>query len=94
MASLIKPYISQELLIQSEISSLASTSSKDQFLQKVEELLSLNAPHMDQQRFNLSESKSNEMYELSFRARLERAEKRRYVGQDAESKCNKYNKII
>ncbi|EMR08495.1 hypothetical protein PNEG_03321 [Pneumocystis murina B123] len=94
MSSLIKSHISQELLVHSEISSLASTSSKDQFLQKVEELLFLNAAHMECQRFKLSESKSNEMYELSFRARLERAEKRRYVGQDAESKCKKYNKII
>ncbi|KTW27619.1 hypothetical protein T552_02061 [Pneumocystis carinii B80] len=93
MASLIKPHISQELLLQSEISSLASVSSKDQFLQKIEELLFLNAAQMEHQRFKLSERKSNEMYELSFRARLERAEKRRYVSQDAELSCKKYNKI-
>ncbi|KAG5440540.1 hypothetical protein PCK2_000365 [Pneumocystis canis] len=78
--------IDQEFHVQSEISSL---SSQDLFLQKIEELLFLNASGMERQRFKLSEKKLNEMYELSFKARLERAEKRRFVNQDA----NKMQKI-
>ncbi|KAG4304613.1 hypothetical protein PORY_002006 [Pneumocystis oryctolagi] len=71
-----------------EISPL-STSSKDRFLQEIERLLFLNASRMDHQRFKLSENKSNEMYELSFKARLEKAERRRFVNQDAELEFKK-----
>ncbi|KAG4302495.1 hypothetical protein PCANB_001181 [Pneumocystis canis] len=95
MGSSVKLHPSQDqgFQVQSEISPL-SIPSEDLFLQKIEELLFLNASQMERQRFKLSEKKLNEMYELSFKARLERAERQRFVNQDAELEYRKYSKKL